>query len=308
MDYEEALMAKAAWYYYFQDMTQQQISDRLGISRIRVIRLLERARQTGMIQFSLRRGNEERLQIEKKLMETFGLEDVFVVPSPADSSQTNANIAEAASMYINERLHEGSVINIGYGDTPSRILNNLATTAEQTITCVSLTGGVSYYLPNARSNVFNARLHLIPAPLLASSKEMADAIRQESSVSEISRMISLAQLTVVGIGSMDGGATIFHSGILNSNDLLYLSMQGARGDVLSHFVDENGALIHSPIEDRLIATSMEVLSQLHNVIGVAAGPVKAEAIRAVLKGGILDTLITDADTAEAILALDHIEP
>lgn len=307
MDYEEALMAKAAWYYYFQDMTQQQISDRLGISRIRVIRLLERARQTGMIQFSLRRGNEERLIVEKKLMETFGLEDVFVVPAPGDPAQTNANIAEAASMYINERLHEGSVINIGYGDTPSRILNNLATTAEQTITCVSLTGGVSYYLPNARSNVFNARLHLIPAPLLASSKEMADAIRQETSVSEISRMISLAQLTVVGIGSMDGGATIFHSGILNSNDLLYLSMQGAKGDVLSHFVDENGTLIHSPIEDRLIATSMEVLSKLHNVIGVAAGPVKAEAIRAVLKGGILDTLITDADTAEAILALDHIE-
>lgn len=307
MDYEEALMAKAAWYYYFQDMTQQQISDRLGISRIRVIRLLERARQTGMIQFSLRRGNEERLIVEKKLMETFGLEDVFVVPAPGDPAQTNANIAEAASMYINERLHEGSVINIGYGDTPSRILNNLATTAEQTITCVSLTGGVSYYLPNARSNVFNARLHLIPAPLLASSKEMADAIRQETSVSEISRMISLAQLTVVGIGSMDGGATIFHSGILNSNDLLYLSMQGAKGDVLSHFVDENGTLIHSPIEERLIATSMEVLSKLHNVIGVAAGPVKAEAIRAVLKGGILDTLITDADTAEAILALDHIE-
>lgn len=307
MDYEEALMAKAAWYYYFQDMTQQQISDRLGISRIRVIRLLERARQTGMIQFSLRRGNEERLIVEKKLMETYGLEDVFVIPASVDPSQTNENIAEAASMYINERLHEGSVINIGYGDTPSRILNNLATTAEQTITCVSLTGGVSYYLPNARSNVFNARLHLIPAPLLASSKEMADAIRQESSVSEISRMITLAQLTVVGIGSMDSGATIFRSGILNSNDLLYLSMQGAKGDVLSHFVDENGKLIQSPIEERLIATSMEVLSQLHNVIGVAAGPVKAEAIRAVLKGGILDTLITDADTAEAILALDRIE-
>ncbi len=302
MNYEEALMAKAAWYYYFQDMTQQQISDRIGVSRIRVIRLLEKARQTGMIQFRLRKGNEERMVIEQKLMEAYGLDDVFVVPGPADKASTNANVADAASMYITERLREGSVINIGYGDTPCRVLNNLATMAEQTITCVSLTGGVSYYLPDARSNVFNARLHLIPAPLLASSKEMADAIWQESSVMEISRMISLAQLTVVGIGSMDGGATIFRSGILNSNDLLYLSMQGAKGDVLSHFVDENGRLIPSPIEDRLIATSMEKLSQLNNVIGVAAGKVKADAIRAVLRGGVLDTLITDTETAEAILA------
>lgn len=307
MDYEEALMAKAAWYYYFQNMTQQQISDRIGISRIRVIRLLERARQTGMIQFSLRRGNEERLVIEKRLMETYGLEDVFVIPGPADPSQINANIAEAASMYITERLHEGSVINIGYGDTPSRVLNNLATMAETTITCVSLTGGVSYYLPNARSNVFNAKLHLIPAPLLASSREMAEVIRQESSVKEISRMISLAQLTVVGIGSMDSGATIFNSGILNQNDLLYLSMQGAKGDVLSHFLDENGQLIHSPIEERLIATSMQELSELHHVIGVAAGLVKVDAIRSVLRGGILDTLITDTETAEAILAVGSAE-
>lgn len=301
MDYEEALMAKAAWYYYFQDMTQQQISNRIGISRIRVIKLLDKARQTGMIQFSLRKGNEERLLIEKQLMERYGLDDVFVVPGPEDPAQVNANIADAASMYITERLHEGSVINIGYGDTPSRVLNNLATTAETPITCVSLTGGVSYYLPNARSNVFNARLHLLPAPLLASSHEMADAFRHENSVSEISRMIELAQLSVVGIGSMADTATIVQSGILSRNDLTYLSMQGAKGDVLSHFVDENGKLIHSSIEDRLISTSMEKLSQLRNVIGVAAGKVKADAIRAVLRGGILDTLITDTETAKAIL-------
>lgn len=302
VNYEDALMAKAAWYYYFEDLTQQQISERLGISRIRVIRLLEKARQTGMIQFSLRKGNEERLKVEKSLMDTYGLEDVFVVPGPSDPSLTNINIAEAASMYITERLHENSVINIGYGDTPSRVLNNLATMTEHTITCVSLTGGVNYYLPNARSNVFNAKLHLIPAPLLASSKEMADAIWQENSVSEISRMISLAQLSVVGIGSMHSSATIFQSGMLNNNDLLYLSMQGAQGDVLSHFLDKEGRLINSPIEERLIATSMEKLSRLHNVIGVAAGRIKADAIRAVLQGHILDTLITDMETAEAILS------
>ena len=148
MDYEDALMAKAAWYYYFEGLTQQQISDRIGVSRIRVIRLLEKARQTGIIQFSLRKGNEERLKTERMLMERYGLDDVFLVPGPTDPSKVNANIAEAASMYMMERLDEGGVINIGYGDTPSRVLNNLATMTEQTITCVSLTGGVSYYLPN----------------------------------------------------------------------------------------------------------------------------------------------------------------
>ena len=307
MDYEEALMAKAVWYYYFENLTQQQISDRLGVSRIRVMRLLEKARETGMIRFSLRRGHESRLAAEKRLMERYGLDDVFLVPGPAEPSETNANIAKAASMYIHERLRENSVINIGYGDTPGRILNNLATIAENTITCVSLTGGVSHYLPNTLSNVFNAKLHLIPAPLLASSPEMADAIRQEESVQEISRMISHAELSVVGIGSMDNRATIFHSGILNNNDLLYLSMKGAKGDILSHFFDSEGRPVPSPIEDRLIATSLDKLRSLSHVIGVAAGRIKAEAIRSALRGHLLDILITDTDTAEAILAMDGAE-
>ena len=304
MDYEEALMAKAAWYYYFENLTQQQISDRIGISRLRVVRLLEKARETGMIQFSLRRGNEARLEAEKQLMERYSLEDVFLVPGPADPARTNANIAKAASMYIQERLKENSVINIGYGDTPGRILNNLATIAENTITCVSLTGGVSYYLPNTLSNVFNAKLHLIPAPLLASSSEMAEAMRKEESIQQISRMISHAELSVVGIGSMDMSATIFHSGVLNNNDLLYLSMKGAKGDVLSHFLDSEGNQVDSAIEERLIATSLEKLRSLKHVIGVAAGRVKAEAIRSALKGHILDILITDTDTAQAIQDMD----
>ena len=307
MDYNDALMAKAAWYYYYEGMTQQQISDKIGVSRIRVIRLLEKARETGVIRFSLRRGHEERLRTEKALMEKYGLDDVFLVPGPADPKQTNANAAEAASMYILERLRDDSVINIGYGDTPSRVLNELATLTEKPITCVSLTGGVSYYLPNTRSSVFNARLRLIPAPLLASSKEMAEAFRQEKSVSEIDRMISLAQMTVVGIGPMDGNATIFRTGLLNSNDLLYLTMRGAKGDVLSHFLDGDGQLIMSPVEERLIATSLDRLKKLKNVIGVAAGTVKADAIRAVLRGGYLDILITDTETAEAVLEEDPAE-
>jgi lsr operon transcriptional repressor len=307
MDYEESLMIKIAWYYYFENMTQQSVADTLGISRMRVIKLLEKARQNGIIQFRLRKDGETRMKLERGLMEQYHLQDAFIVPSPLNKSQVNAGVAEAASMYITERLTENSFINMGYGDTPSRVLNNLATMAERPLTCVSLTGGVSYYLPDTRSNVFNAKLHLIPTPLLASSKEMAEAMRQEASVTEVSRMISLAQLTVVGIGAMHETATIFKSGILNRNDFLYLQMQGAVGDLLSHFIDRDGNLIETPLEGRLISTSLSKLKALQNVIGVAAGDVKVNAIRAALCGGYLDVLITDDRTAAKLLGQESEE-
>ena len=100
---------------------------------------------------------------------------------------------------------------------------------------------------------------------------------------------------------MDESATIFRSGLLNGNDLLYLKMRGAAGDLLSHFLTREGELIESPVEARLIGTSLETLRTLKCVVGVAAGAVKAEAIRAALIGGYLHILITDEDTAALIL-------
>ena len=297
--YEDALMIKAAWYYYFENMTQQAIADRLSISRMRVIKLLDAARQNGVIQFRLRSDSVGMMEQSRELMQKYRLKDVFIIPEAEQESQLNESIARAGAMYVADRLGDNACINAGYGDTLSRTLNHLATMVQTPVTCISLT--VSYYLPNGRSNVFNARLYLMPAPLLASSHEMAAAMRAEASVSEIIRMAKLSSFTLVGIGSMHETATIVRSGIITQNELFRLRMAGAVGDVLCHFVNENGELIPNDIEERLISTPLEQLRAMDNVVGLAAGAQKAEAIRAILRGGYLDVLITDEPTAALLL-------
>lgn len=300
VNYEESLMVKAAWYYYFENMTQQAIADRLSISRMRVIKLLENARQTGVIQFRLRSDGVGVMAQSQQLMDKYGLKDVFLIPEVSETHPNEA-IARAGAMYIADRLGDSACISVGYGDTLSRTINHLATMVQSPVTCISLTGGVSNYLPNTRSNVFNARLYLMPAPLLASSPEMASAMREEKSVSEIIRMSDLSSFTLVGIGALGENATIFHSGLLSPTDMFFLKMNHAVGDVLGHFIDQDGNLIHTPIEDRLISTPLDKLKKTKNVIGLAAGQEKIEAIRAVLRGGYLDILITDETTANLLL-------
>ena len=301
MNYEESLMIKAAWYYYFENMTQQAIADRLSISRMRVIKLLENARQTGIIQFRLRSDGVGMMEQSQKLLKKYHLKDVFIIPEAEQEDKLNESIARAGAMYVADRLGDNACINVGYGDTLSRTLNHLATMVQTPVTFISMTGGVSYYLPNARSNIFNARLYLMPAPLLASSPEMASAMREESSVKEIVSMGNLSSFTLVGIGSMHESATIAQSGVISRNDLFRLKMSGAVGDVLCHFLDKNGNLVPSDIEERLISSDLERLKSLPNVVGLAAGANKAEAIRAVLRGGYLDVLITDEPTAALLL-------
>lgn len=229
MDYEESLMIKAAWYYYFEEMTQQHVAELMGITRMRVIKLLEKARQTGIIQFRLRKDGESRMQLERNLMSAFGLQDAFVIPAAIDRSAVNAGVAEAASMYISERLTENSLINIGYGEYPqphSQQPRHPGRAAAHLRISHRRGQLLSARHPQQR---IHAKLHLIPAPLLTGSREMAEALRHEASVMELSRMTALAQMTVVGVGAMHESATIFKSGVLNNNDFLYLSMQGAVG-------------------------------------------------------------------------------
>ena len=296
-----ALATKAAWYYYMEDNTQAQIAEVMGVSRAKVIRLLEEARAQGIVQFSFRKNDSQRVSAEQLLIDRFGLKDAFVVPTPLDSSAINQSIAQGAAHYVSDHLREDGYLNIGYGDTVSRMLGFLAKNREESLNVVSLTGGVSYYLPTVGTTAYSMHLFLTPSPLVVSSRQVRDALLDEKSLQDVSTMTEHADMSVVGIGAAVEGATVLRNGILNEGELAVLKMQGAVGDVLNHFMDKDGNLIQTEIEDRVISTDLDKLRQLKNVVGVAGGKDKVTAIKAVLNGGYLNVLITDSDTAAELL-------
>ena len=296
-----ALATKAAWYYYMEDSTQAQIAEVMGVSRAKVIRLLEEARAQGIVQFSFRKNDSQRVSAEQLLIDRFGLKDAFVVPTPLDSSAINQSIAQGAAHYVSDHLREDGYLNIGYGDTVSRMLGFLAKNREESLNVVSLTGGVSYYLPSVGTTAYSMHLFLTPSPLVVSSRQVRDALLDEKSLQDVSTMTEYADMSVVGIGAAVEGATVLRNGILNEGELTVLKMQGAVGDVLNHFMDKDGNLIQTEIEDRVISTDLDKLRQLKNVVGVAGGKDKVAAIKAVLNGGYLNVLITDSDTAAELL-------
>ncbi|MBF0900170.1 MAG: sugar-binding transcriptional regulator [Atopobium sp.] len=296
-----ALATKAAWYYYMEDNTQAQIAEVMGVSRAKVIRLLEEARAQGIVQFSFRKNDSQRVSAEQLLIDRFGLKDAFVVPTPLDGSAINQSIAQGAAHYVSDHLREDGYLNIGYGDTVSRMLGFLAKNREESLNVVSLTGGVSYYLPSVGTTAYSMHLFLTPSPLVVSSRQVRDALLDEKSLQDVSTMTEYADMSVVGIGAAVEGATVLRNGILNEGELTVLKMQGAVGDVLNHFMDKDGNLIQTEIEDRVISTDLDKLRQLKNVVGVAGGKDKVMAIKAVLNGGYLNVLITDSDTAAELL-------
>ena len=295
------LATKAAWFYYMENYTQHQIAEAMGLSRAKVIRLLEDAKTDGIIQFNFRKDDSTRVSLEKNLIAAYGLNDAFVVPTPLNEAALTHTISRAAALYVSDHLRPGGYLNIGYGDTVSSMLGYLAKEHEDPINVVSMTGGVSYYLPSVSSTAYAMHLFLIPSPLIVSSSEVRDALLGEKSIQEIYAMTEHADMSVVGIGAAVEGATVLRNGIIRESELAILKMQGSVGDVLNHFYDSEGNPITTEIENRTISTDIEKLRTMKNVVGVAGGPEKIAAIKAVLRGGYLNVLVTDSKTAEGLL-------
>lgn len=295
------LATKAAWYYYMENYTQHQIAEAMGLSRAKVIRLLEDAKTDGIIQFNFRKDDSTRVSLEKNLVAAYGLNDAFVVPTPLNEATLTHTISRAAALYVSDHLRPGGYLNIGYGDTVSSMLGYLAKEHEDPINVVSMTGGVSYYLPSVSSTAYAMHLFLIPSPLIVSSSEVRDALLGEKSIQEIYAMTEHADMSVVGIGAAVEGATVLRNGIIRESELAILKMQGSVGDVLNHFYDSEGNPITTEIENRTISTDIEKLRTMKNVVGVAGGSEKVAAIKAVLRGGYLNVLVTDSKTAEELL-------
>lgn len=299
--FEKNLLYKASWYYYMEGLTQQAIAEKLNISRIKVLRLLERARQEGIVQIHIKPDTDAYLSMEQELIHRYQLKDCYIVPAGTDKDNQTETVAKAAAMYIQNHLSDNCYINFGYGETVMRTLSHLSRSVSASISLVSLTGGITNYLPEAHSRIYGAKLYLYPSPLIMSSKELASSIMNEASLAEITKMTELADLTLIGIGGMNTDATILKSSHLTNNDYLLLKMQGAVGDLITHFIDAEGNLVNSDFDARIISTPLEKLRSLNNVVGAATGVEKLPAISAALKGKYLDILITDDITAKQLV-------
>lgn len=305
MTYENDLVVKIAWHYYIEGLTQNEISEHLNLSRMKVIKYLEKAKTDNVIQFKIDLEKMDHVSLQNKIKEKYDLKDILIVPT---SEQNNVeSLTIAAARYIEDRITSDTMISIGYGEAVSRTLGHLRISTKYKITFVSLSGGVKFYMPTAidtRSDYYtnpNYNHYIVPSPLIVSSKNIAEHMLAEQPVKKVIEMVPYSNLTVIGIGALNERATLIKEGYLNSNDFEILKSMGAVGDLLCQFYDIKGEILDLDIHRKLISTDIDVLKSLNHVVAVAGGIEKKDAIIGALKGGYIDVLITDEQVAQSLI-------
>ncbi len=301
------LVVRAAWLYHGDGLTQEQVAKRLFVSRQTVGRLLEAARAQGVVRIEIDARCLAALGLSTRLRDTFGLTDAIVVPrddeSPMPAGRVNERVAAALAAYVRRYLHPGAVVGVGWGDTVARALAMLAGESLEGVSLVSAAGSIQALTQSlAGDPKLASHLRVMPAPLLVSSPEAAALLRQEAAVRDVLDLAATAIVTLTGIGSAGPQASAVRSGVLTAAEVARFTAMGAVGDMLGEWFDAQGRIVSAATSDRRIGIGLEELRDKPNVVGVAGGRHKAEAVLGAIRGGYIKVLVTDENTAEELLA------
>ena len=299
---------RAAWHYYVEDLTQEAISRTLAVSRAKVVRLLHSAREEGLVTIRVGGRGGERVALERRLVERFGLAEAVVVPSAAEDREVAARIGDAAAVYAAARMGDGMSLGIGWGATLDHCARSLVTPRFERASVVSLLGGMTHSRgmnPSAvarrMADAFGAECYQLTAPLVVADPGLAAALWAEPGLSELRRRARRVDLALVSVGDASERATLFGAGLLPASALVALRKAGVVGDVLCHFLDADGREVDHPLRRRIVAVDLDDLREVPRLVVASGGERKVAALAAALKAVRASALITDESAARGLL-------
>ncbi len=306
------LLAKVSKLYYEQDLTQQEISERLRLSRPKVSRLLQQARKEGIVQITVISPLGSYAELEQRLEQKYGLQEAVVVEADNAASQlaVSRQIGVAAADYLQQTIQDGDVIGIFWGVTLNSMVNALQRCETCNVHVVQMVGGLgppeaeehATGLCRRMAQLLNGKLTLLPAPGLVDSAQVKEVLLSDAYVRNAINMFSRISIAFLGIGAASPSSWIMRNDVLTLDELEQLRQAGAVGETALRFFDANGQPVNTPLNDRILGITLDELKRIDRVVGMVGGPEKVDVVRAALRGQLLDVLITDHLTAQQLLS------
>ena len=304
--------ARAGWLYFVAGNTQDEIAQKLNVSRPTAQRLVSLALSERLITFRLDHPIAACMEIAARLTKRFDLLYCDVVPSDPASDSAVLGIAESAAGFLEQKLgaKDPIIVAIGTGRTlraAVELMPRMICHQHKLVSLVghiSMEGSASFFDVLARlSELSQAPHYPMPLPVIVRVPEEREQLQRLEPVLRVLNLARRADITLVGIGRMDEQAQLHADGFMSAAELDEIQRLGAVGEVTGWAFDVAGRIIRGGANDRVTSAPREVPpSRL--VVGVAQGIGKILPIRAALRGKIVNGLITNETTARSILEMD----
>ncbi len=306
----QKLMYKIARAYYEDNLTHQEIGARFGLSRIKVGRLLEKARKEKLVQITILEPKiDSDIELENAIEKKYHVDEVILVSAHSDHQRTLRAIGQATADFLDRIIVGDEVIGLTWGGTLLAVVDALHSNNWPSMKVVQLLGGLGSSeadmyaadLTIRMAQSFGAKARLLSAPGIVQTKEICDALLQDQQIIETLELGCNADIGLIGLGRPTSSSPVIKAGILTPRELAQLEEQGAVGDMGLRFMNAKGEAIRNEINDRIIGLDFEQYKKIKKLVGIAAGPEKFEVVKASLIGNLLSVLITDSDIGKRLI-------
>ncbi|NOZ31702.1 MAG: sugar-binding transcriptional regulator [Alphaproteobacteria bacterium] len=309
IDEEERLLVRIAWACEIEGITQAAAATRFGITRLRVNKALAEARRRGIVRVSINSVYSPCAELEIALSNHYGISHARVVPTPDDPAAVQTIVGIALGHHLAALLMRPQVrlFGMSWGNTLNLATRHMEPINRPDLEIVSVMGGLTkgselnvYEITQRLADLCNADHSYFTAPIYAGSAQSRDVLITQDVFGRVIEKIRSADALAMAAGDMSQSLLI-RDGLPSEFTAQELIEAGAVGDVLGYMLDEDGNLIDHPINERLIGIELEDLRAIPDTILAAGGAHKVPIMRGFLGKGYVNTLVTDEQTARALL-------
>ncbi|MDC0967574.1 sugar-binding domain-containing protein [Alphaproteobacteria bacterium] len=298
---------KCAWLYYVGRLNQNQIAKKVGLSKMRVHRLIAFAEKNGFVKTFVEGGFDETSKYENILKEKYHLKISEVIPIEDLNNDPSEMIAAAGARFIMNQINENNVSEFGIGT--GNTLNNIAKwlpKIDKEIDFITVNGSLTSHNSiqtetgiNQIAHKTNGECYNVGIPLMVESVEQKKILEKIKFIKEIMNRANNTKVKILGVGGLFETSQIVRSKIFSKESIEKIKQAGAVGEVAGNFFDKNGKFISIKETQKITSADIDSFKKSTTVL-VAGGRYKISQIKSVLKSGLFTGLITDEETAKQL--------
>ncbi|HLE51915.1 MAG TPA: sugar-binding transcriptional regulator [Anaerolineales bacterium] len=312
------LLAQVASLYYEHEKSQNEIAKELGLSRVKIYRILKEAREEGVAKIVINWPIDRDSQLEENLSQVFHLKKAMVFKSTLqDGASSLQRLGQMTARYLEMILEDGMTLTVCLGRSTYEVINAVRPTFRSHINVAQAMGSIPFAIQELDSAALARQLAqklggqvlYLSSPLVATSPEAAAMLRSQPLIERTLNASRNADIALVGIGGLNPrNSRYVQADLITAQALIELEQEGAVGDIGGQFFTQSGGLYPCKYNQCMIGLSLEEMKQIPNTIAVAMGKDKVKAILGGLHTGVIDVLCTDHSTAREVLQLELSAP
>jgi deoxyribonucleoside regulator len=303
-------LIRAARLYYLYNLSQQQIADKLKISRPGVSRLLQEARDRGIVKIEIIDPAGSGADLERRLERRYRLKKAVVVPNEGapDDAALKARLGAAAARFLDSCAREGMTLGVSWGTTMQELAGRLRPRRLRDSTVVQLVGGIARAVYDTHASeivqkvadTYRAMPYLLPVPAIVDKVRVKEALMSDRHIAEVLELGRRAEIAVFSVGRLSHGCLMCRAEYFRRHQVDALLQDGAVGDIINRIVTGTGEVCSPDLDARTVGVELDDLKRKKYSVVVAGSPAKLPVLRACLLGRYCNVLITDEETALAL--------